>query len=311
MKRRTRVLALFLGIIAMVATLGACSSATNTDQCAWVVGDGQDGGDRNLHRVVYPGQAANEGVNEDVWFVPCSYRNFIVTPRTDVGDRHDAVLIRTKSPDGQTPGTPLKVWLSAYWTPNQDRAAMEDFLALCRKYTCYTQSADEAGSANYSTPGWNSMLRENFSFPIDRIGLVAGTEFDDSLWRNPSKEQTDKLANRMSELFAEEVRRTTGSNKDLFCGSGNSAWPDPTKPGEGEFKCTQVRFAIDRIEPDDPKLVEQTNQANVTDQRRQDAEKLYGPTWAPYWLGVQDACRDKPNCTIVVSPNGSLPVPVR
>lgn len=85
------------------------------------------------------------------------------------------------------------------------------------------------------------------------------------------------------------------SDFDLFCGSGQSQWSDPNAPGAGEFFCAPIRIVVDSVirNPD------QTNAStegsiDLSQQRLQVAQELYGTEQAGCWLGLQDvvqACK--------------------
>ncbi len=162
----------------------------------------------------------------------------------------------------------------------------------------------------------NGSLKDEHGKPKQAAGFDSNIVTDTGQWVT--------LGELMSEDFMTRVRTVTGiSNVDLFCGSGSGGWKEPTKPGEGEFTCNNVRVMIDKVEPTDPevrkamaasgtlKLQEQANKDRVTA-----AQQLYGDQWA-WVLGVQDTiekcqANDKQVCVINVgSGNVTVPVPTR
>ena len=127
-----KILIAALGVPALVAgtaLLGGCSSAaTPSSTCGFIVGNGENGSDAKIHRVVYPGQQVNYSTDEKALYFPCNSRNFIVNPPGtkdpsghELGDRHTAATAKTK--DGAT----VKVWLTAAWStpPEDERPASE------------------------------------------------------------------------------------------------------------------------------------------------------------------------------------------
>lgn len=306
--------------IVMAVYASACTTDTVANpaaMCSFVVGDGKDGRGAEVKKVAWPDQNSPKGTNEVTKYVPCNSRNFIVNDGTvfnanqqKVGDRFTPTLTYTST------GKPVNVYWSAYWTLNQDEDTLRKFYELCHKYECYSTDSS-SGAANFSTPGWNGMLGENFGTAGDQALFAALSKFDDAIWEDHSAELYEQLGTEVSNLFAEKVRVKTGYELDLFCGSGNSGWPDPKKPNEGQFNCTNVRFVIDRVESADPKLQEQQNEQTAAEkameanaQKLAAAQAIYGD-YAPYWLGLQDTlarCNEQTTCVINIGEPGSIPV---
>lgn len=293
--------------VTLLASLTACSEgdqATPTSMCAFRIGDGQDGRNADVKEVIYPGfvvKRERDGAGDfedEVQYFPCNARNFIVNDGKQtnvdgkkVGDWFEPAVGYTKE------GTKVNVYYSMYWTPNQTASVQKDsFYPFCYKYTCYTTDDSKAGNANFSTEGWNGMLGENFPQAAGAIVIRDSKKvLTDASWNEKhDTNEWDKLATQLSENFAAEIRANTGVADDMFCGSGNSGWSDPKKPGEGEFTCTNVRFKVTSIVNADPKgqkiadgqaqqnLQEETNAAAL-----KAAQAKYGEM-APYWLGLQD-----------------------
>jgi len=282
-------LAAFGGISLMAILFTACDKDTTTSaSCAFVVGNGNNGSDKLLHDVVLPGQSIDKGENERGEYVPCNSRNYLINDGEDrhidgslVGDRHTPIVAYTST------GVAIEIQVSAFWTLNQSEKAMRLFYTVCHKFTCASES-DKAGTANSSTEGWNKMLGENFGPTLEAIGKTAANQVDDSIWQTQNQAQHKALADEMSRLFAEDIRSRLGFTEDLFCGSGNSQWDNPDKPGEGDFFCSPVR-----IEVTDVQVVQQNTDSSgqgvvdLNEQRLTNAEALYGDD-AEYWLGLQD-----------------------
>lgn len=298
-----------LAVLALVG-LSACeeNNATTTDKCAFVIGDGSSGHDARIHKVVYPGDTVHVGQYEDIKYFPCNSRNYVINSgnvknanRELVGDRPNLSVGYTKQ------HTKILLGVTAYWTLNQTRSVLQnEFAPLCLKYNCWSGDS-RSGDANFSTPGWNGMLAENFGPSIDRTVVEVSSEFEDALWSNQDAELRKKFETRLSKEFAANVQATTGYTDDLFCGSGNSGWSDPNRPGRGKYNCTSVRFVITSVEPSDKTLRDQTTKVNAKQaQKNANRDELdiakakYGDT-ASYWLGVQDAlgaCNAGSTCVV-------------
>ena len=306
---------------ALTLALGACSAKAYASQCAVIVGNGV-GDSRDVKDVLLPGEKVSKGDDED-WYLPCNARNFVITSDTDHGDRHTAVIAKTgPSEDGKTPATPVKVWLSSYWTPNETKPVLTQFYnRLCRKYSCASaEPQDEASSSNFTpSEGWNGMLREVYGPAVDRTGTTVLAKFPPNVWNTPSSwNGKSSVAEAFQNAFAPELRQSMQSGADnYFCGSS-----DGTKQGD----CTPITFSVEKIEPVDPAIVTIYNQSVVTDQRAAQARNqtaanaarlaaakaLYG-SQAEGALREQDAiaacAENKVTCVINLG-GGSLAAPV-
>lgn len=319
-KRRSviRIVALAIAALCVGATVTACTTTTPEAMCAFVVGDGQNGHDTNIHRVVLPGQSMGNTEGENSRYVPCNSRNYKINDGSEVvnvGDSSDPNKTQ-KVGDRFTPskaytkdGTPVLVWSNAYWTLNQTEPALKAFYNVCYKYTCYSTD-NSAGAANYSTPGWNGMLGENFGPSVDEVVLSAAAQVTDDVWRQQASDLRDQMATAMSNGFAAAMQKKFGINEDIFCGSGNSGWDEAHK----NFNCTQVRFEVTRVDRYVPSSQEAAStpesQQKLNADRLNAAKALYGDS-AGYWLGVQDsiaACNAKgAQCQIYVGQPPTVP----
>lgn len=324
MKLKSKLSALLsLVLIACAAmVLSACSEVATTSQsCAFIVGDGGDTSDANVHEVVYPGQRANQGTNESVVYVPCNSRNYIINPTDkdnknangeEIGDYHKPIRAVTKD------GTRLNIWLTSTWTLNQDKnVMMKYFYPFCEKYQCFSEGQDGEGNINSAAPGWNAMLAENMPFAVDATAHQVLPSYSDAVWKKDV--DWDKIASEMSEKFADNFRKQTGFGADLICGSGDvSQWDDPEKPGKGKFTCGQVRFVINRIEPSDAnqqRLVDRQTKAELEKNSNRAslnaAKQKYGSN-AGNWLGMQDTidkCNANAKCVVVLGKGSAVVQP--
>jgi hypothetical protein len=334
LKKTTAALGLALVVFGVSAESCSGNTSTTSAQCGVVVGDGSSDHGRDIKRFIYPGQIVDDNTGEQAQYFPCGPRNYLVTDGTvpdanghKVGDRQSPITAWTKGTvngDNGLPATRVNVQLSAFWTPNQDPTAERDFYVLCNKYQCYTTDATAAGSVAYSTPGWNGMLGENFGPAVQTavtIALAGGkvsnaagqdqtlTGYDSDVVKNTQNWPT--VARDISSAFMDQVRSAIGTQNDIFCGSGTSYWPDRNKPGVGQFKCSQVRFRIDKIEKtdaaaraiDDQTAEIASERAQLNQQKQLNTDKTtlanerYGK-YAGWFNGLQDAqqrCIDHPD----------------
>ncbi len=317
---------MLLGALSLITLATACmpgdTTANPVAMCSYVVGDGQEGRDSTIKRVVYPNQNIDHNEDtENVVYVPCQSRNYLVNNgkrlnanNVQVGDRFTAANGTTQT------NTPVGVYYDVFWTLNQEEVAMRRFYDLCYKYECYSKDAS-TGAANFSTPGWNGMLGENFGPAADEAIAFALKQFDDDIWENKDTVLYEQLGTAASELFSSKVALRTGYNLDLFCGSGNSGWPNPDKPGEGEFSCTTVRIVVTDVFSTDATANEQAEETRQADQARSanaerlnTAKEIYGDD-ASYWLGLQDTlkqCGPTTTCVVTIGepPIGGSPTVV-
>ncbi len=318
MKFQLRGRNISLGMIILIIlgmVLVGCSSnaATTTASCSFVIGDGQDGRDARLHKVVYTGQTFS-AKDEKILYFPCNPRTYQINDGSIevnggrvVGDRLNLTKAWTKK------GIPIEIALTAYWTLNQNEDALRNFFNVCFKFTC-ADSQDIGGSANFSTDGWNGMLSETISPVLDRLAREAAKYVDDSIWSTHDLSQNEAMETYMSTNFADEFRKVVGYPQNLLCGSGNSQWPNPDKPGEGEFQCSDVRIVVDGVRRVQTDTDESADGAKaINELRLENAQALYGPN-AGHWLGLIDAiaqCKDSGStCVFNIGGGTSTSVPI-
>lgn len=303
-----KISAALVASVAGVALLSGCSDAsTSSDMIAFVAGDGQNGNDAKIHKVVYPNQEAKAGGGERVSYIPAGSRNYVIDAREGV-DRKEPAEGRTKT------GTPVKVYLSAYWTVNQDKDILVNkFVPFCNKYLCAQADPNERGELS-STPGWLNMLNENMGPAIDDSVRTVMPQFEDNVWK--TQEDWDKVAAAVSTEFTKKMRVRSGYTDDLFCGSGDSSgWDNPDKPGEGTFKCGPVTFAISYIGSMDATQQDAANKGTAAETLKETNAKILEAAIAKYGskeeagralanLDVIEACKAA-GLHCVVSVNGA------
>lgn len=296
--------AIGLGVLG-AAVLAGCSHAQPAiSQCAITTGHGYASGTQNVVAIAHPGQYVNVGNDNTTWYYPCDARNYVTAPSG--GDRKDPMSVKTgASPDGTTPGMPVQVWTSVYWTPTQVDANMPAFLSFCLKYGC-AESSDQVDASvalnpHSSTPGWNNMLAENMGPAVDRATNDVIGKFGPSLWTE--RADWPKLAAGIAQNLNAELAKETGSSVPYFCG-------DASTPRD----CTQMSVVVSNVTPTDPAVQLLYNQQIAAEQslsvnaaRLAAAQKLYGP-YAQYFLGLQDLANECKTCTIYVGAPSTIPV---
>lgn len=323
MNKIMKIAAIIGGAALLTLGLSACgSSATPIGSCAFIVGDGDNGNDANIHKISLPGENITIGSDEKAQYVPCGPRNYEMNDgkktnanNEKIGDFFTPVTATTST------GTQVKVSVKVYFTLNESDAAMRAFYPLCYKHTCYSSESDGGKKVNSATPGWNAMLGENFPDTITTLIKDAVRTHDDTIWRNQDSKQWVEVAEQSANGFAEAIRPKVGSQENVFCGIGNSGWADPKKPGKGEFTCGNVFFEVLSLDNADKKTqnLESDKQAATLQQevnaaQLEAAKARYGDQ-AEYWLGLQDAiakCKDAGSTCVVNMGSGNgtvVPVP--
>lgn len=300
-RRWTKAVTFTLGLGLALPILSACHNVqTFASQCAYVIQNGYFD-QRHVKDILLPGQRYN-GNNVTTRYVYCNARNYVVNTRS--GDLTDPIQAKTKA-GSNGDGTPVDVQLTAYFTVNQNRQAMLDFLPFCEKYNCFSPK-DTTGNDTQersSSEGWRNMIDENFPNAIHRAVQHAMLQFPPNIWNDTS--QWPKVADAVQADFAEQMGVATQATTPFFCGQGST----PTK-------CDPVRFSIERIDPTDSAIrdtynqqVEQQYQQQLAAQQARTnaallraAKAKYGPQ-ADYFLGLQDTidhCKGNASCVISV-----------
>jgi hypothetical protein len=285
--------------------LSGCTTATPAlSECAMVTNGGFGSNGQGITAIVHPGGKVSVGNGETPWYFPCDARNF-VTAKSG-GDRDNPLAVRT-APSGTganvTPGVPVYVWSSVYFTLNQNESVMDKFLPFCLKYGCATNNpqtdASIASSAHSSSPGWENMLLENMGPAIDRASEQAVQNFGPTLWQDQS--DWGKLGDEIAANLNAQLDVETGSNVSYFCGDAST-----------ESNCAQMTVVVSSVTPEDPAVITTYNQQVQAEQsgaanaaRLRAAQELYGSD-AQYFLGLQDTAADCPKCTFYIGAPSNL-----
>ncbi|ACH62190.1 hypothetical protein MYRNA_223 [Mycobacterium phage Myrna] len=305
MKRITRVLVGLGAALALTFGLTACDEdaalAVPQSFCGFIQGKG--GLDNNdnpnsaeLKQVLYPGQTAEFKTDQSIGKVfPCVTRNYVIAPQGQSADTNNPLRAMTEGVDGK-PGTPVYVWVSVYWQPNQQPEPIRDFIGFAEgKYGAAAgdpRAFTGDGAQNASTPGWNKMLAENMYPTLQRIVEQPLRSVGDAVWQVNDPALRETISAEMSDRFAETFQQTTGSVNDLICGSGSTGTGD-------QFNCEPVRIVVDLVTAQNQQTQEaaaqnaaQANQNKLREDTKQAdidlTNQLYGPV-----LGAQfRACRD-------------------
>lgn len=292
--------------------MSACTNAkTDASQCAYLIHSGFFDA-AHVKDILYPGQRINTN-NVTVYKVPCNARNYEVTDASsDHGDLKSPIQSKTGA-DKDVPGTPVGVELTGLFTLNESKSALTAFLPFCQKYSCFTDSKSDTSATNFSSPGWNGMLRENFQPVLNRAVRIALLKFGPNVWNDQS--EWPAVGDAISATFNVQMQSQTGQSDDnvnFFCASG-------AKVGT----CPPITIQVDNIIPPDyvkkaydaqvaaaqQKLTAQAQQA--TNQAQLNAAKAKYGTDAGTVLGLLDeinACNASTHCSVILGTNGQQQV---
>lgn len=261
-KRGRRALALTLALAAGTIGLAACSNVkTYSSQCAYIIHNGYFDA-HHVEQILLPGQQSHKS-NTTPRYVYCNARNFIVKP--GAGDLTTPIQAKTAAATNGD-GTPVDVQLSAYFTLNESKNALDAFLPFCEKYNCFSpkDTANNSDLDHSSSPGWNNMLQENFPNAITRATQDAMLQFPTNVWNDTS--QWPKVADAIAAEFQSQMQIQTGSSIPFFCGQGATT-----------SKCPPVRFSVEHIDPTDSAIRTTYNQ-QVEQQYEQQLAEQQGKT---------------------------------
>lgn len=303
MKKRIASGLMAASLVGGVLALTGCTTATPAlSECAMTTNGGFGSSGQGITSIVHPGGKVSVGSGETAWYYPCNERNFVTAAKG--GDRDNPLAVRTAAGKDGTPGMPVYVWSSVYFTANQDEAVMKQFLPFCLKYGCATTDpqtdASISGSVHSSSPGWENMLQENMGPAVDRASQLAAQDFGPTLWR--SQPDWNALGDDIAANLNTQLAKETGTNVPFFCG-----------PASTETKCTGMTVVVSDVTPEDPAVVTEYNQQVAAEQsgaanaaREAAAKNLYGP-YAQYFLGLFDLAAQCPKCTIYVGAPNAVP----
>lgn len=286
--------------------LSACTTAVpGIGECAATTNGGFGSSGQGVSSVVHPGDQFQVGSGDTAWYWPCNDRNFVTSATIPGADRKaPEYAVRTAAdPKSGTPGMPVYVWTSIYFTPTQNNAAMKKFLAFCFKYTCATQNPQSPTDtlAHSSSPGWENMLIENMGPAIDRASQTAVQKYGPTLWTD--QDSWDQLGNDIAAGLNAQLDKETQTTTPYFCGADSTQGPDGT--------CTQMTVVVNNVTPADSTVITNYNKEVAAEQataanaaRVKAAKDLYGP-YAYYELMLADEAAQCPKCTFIVDPSGT------
>ena len=307
---RKNLWSLFAVIIVIAMSIGACGAHTsNPGFCGLYMGDGNY--DNDIDKIIYPGEEIPNTLEDyhKIMYFPCNERNYLVNSGKEkhldgspIGDLPTPLEAKTLS------GTDVLVEVSVYWTLNQNFDAMAGFYAYQLKFKAASEK-DVSGDENSSTVGWNKMLAETMLPALKRSTVEAMSLTSDAIWQTNDVKQRKIAEDYAISVIKDKLRPIYGSGDlDYFCGSASSGWPDPKKPGEGEYYCAPISIVIDIVKKN-PDQTNASTQGSIeqSQQRLKVATELYGLEAAHCWLGYQDtiqlACSVSPSCNIIISGN--------
>ncbi len=304
--RRLAVAGLSAAALGGALTLAGCTTAVpGIGECAATTNGGFGSSGQGVTSVVHPGTQFQVGSGDTAWYWPCNSRNFVTSATLPGADRKAPEYAVRTAANGGTPGMPVYIWTSIYFTPTQNNASMKRFLAFCFKYTCATTEPQSPTDtlAHSSTPGWENMLIENMGPAVDRASQTAAKNFGPDLWVNMA--DWDKLAGDIAADMNTQLDKETETTIPFFCG------PNSTQGDNGT--CTQMTVIVNNVTPADPQVAlnydkqvaaEQAAAANAA--RVAAAKNLYGP-YAYYELMLADEAQQCPKCTFYVGNPGTVP----
>ena len=324
-KNLKRAAGLLVATIAATVGLTACSNVqTEAATCAYVIQNGYFDA-KHIKDIAYPGERVNTN-NVTVREVPCNARNYEVGPGGDVEEPFTAKtgVVKDKSGNVVTPGTPVNVQLTTLFTLNENRNALLAFLPFCEKYNCFNEQGNsngQSGNSRYASAGWIDMLKENMLKAENRAVLVALQQFPPDVWNDQS--QWPAVADAIQKALPAQLNQMTGSSIPFFCSSG-AHWSG--EQGKSTFDCPAPTIAIDHIDPPDSvrniydQQVQQAQQQALAKEQAKTnkalldaAREKYG-RYADYFLGLQDTidkCNGNSSCNVVLGGSNQTAISVK
>jgi regulator of protease activity HflC (stomatin/prohibitin superfamily) len=237
MKKTTTTVA--LALIAMILGAGCASQAPVDEIGLYYTGGPVQG--KHFKRVINPGSGSTFlGFGDDVKWLPAGQRNYIVSKKTDEGDRKVADFIRVPARGGVN----MDFEVSVYFRLNTHTGDIEGYKggtlrrfweAIGKKY-----SAD-------SEKGWDAMLNDNFRKIIETSMRQKVFTFTvDELYANAEgaasgrEDAILKIQNEIASALKDNINTTLGG--EFFCGPTF----DAIKP-----ECPPFQFIINSAEPTD------------------------------------------------------------
>jgi hypothetical protein len=322
---KNKLFYLFALLIMASTLLSACGPSSSSSACTLVVGNGTY--DKNVHQIIYPDQTMPQSLadGETTKVVPCNYRNFLIVPKNDkeMGDWTDPLVVTLN-------GVNLDMYASVYWMVNQDPNAMKEFYKFGSKFAAFDPSEDKTGNENFSTTGWNGMLREYFPLTLlstaeqaifninNNYDSLTGEPMEfsikitDELWKNQDRREKKALGDEKSRLYKADMAKRAVSSTDMFCGSTNSSWADPNPLNAGQpgntFNCGPVGIEVGRVSRSE--VQDDTGSQSLIDANQAEwlaAYELYHEQ-TDCWLGIQrtaEICAQSGSSCIITIDAGS------
>lgn len=173
--------------------------------------------------VVEPGSGAKfYGLSENLYMIPATTRNYIISKNVDEGDekKADFITAPSKAPENVS----FTFEGAVYFTVNTDPAVIKQFFEqVCLHSKCYTGD------------GWDKMLRQFFRKPLELAIAQEAKKYDkDSLYSDPAT--LAKMNKAISAALADDINRTLGFK--AFCG-----------PRVAGVKCSDMKVIIKNPTP--------------------------------------------------------------
>jgi hypothetical protein len=236
MKRTLALVALAL----MAVTGTGCSAQAPVDQIGLYYTGGPLQGP-HFKRVILPGSGSNVlGFGDGVAWLPAGQRNYIVSKKSNEGDRQEADFIRVPAQGGVLMDFEVSVYFKLNThtddIPKYRGGTLRRFYeVICKKYNC------DSGS------GWDQMLNDNFRKIIEASMRQKVFSFSvDELYANavgPASGNRDAILAIQEEIagkLKENINTTLGG--EFFCGPTF----DRSRP-----ECPPFQFIVNSAEPAD------------------------------------------------------------
>lgn len=252
------------------------------------------------------------GLNENLYLLPATTRDYIISKNADEGDEAKADFISAPSKDRVA----FTFEAAVYFTVNADPKVLPRFFEeVCLHDKCYTDD------------GWKKMLRQFFRKPLELAIAQEAKKYDSAdLYSDP-----DTLAamnKAISHSLADDINDSIGID-NAFCGPAESAGTkcgdfkvlikNPTPPADVVKAYNDTKAASQSV------LTAEQNAAaakataiGAADAAREaaagdrDAQntRASAKTLSPEQLEYLEkqallACANNPNCTLIVAPSGT------
>lgn len=333
MNRTTRTITTIGMVVAVAASMAACSSRAESDEIILYYKAGA-GDNRTFQECILPGQSGSYPIDDETFSLPTSQRTWNIRPQG--GDTDVPIQSGSKpSADGQ-PGPAVSVYATADFFINTDcsdgkKSPVVQFWEKTGRR--YGISHDGKG---FDEKAWKTMLM-NTLVPAEERAIREQTMryIADDLDANVDGAWA-KIEAALGTTFMTELRAKLGG--DYFCGTGYAggktvSWDEPVVNADGttstrkvEGTCPPIKVTISDVNFADAGIAEARNrvykakaeaEAQLIAARAEvdKAALLSKAANDPAYLRLKEieaqleaakACAANPNCTIIVGADGVI-----